>query len=370
MISESLPKSEIIQETQSLWGTNRRPAGCPVCQRVYLVLPDQMGINCPLCRMAELAPQPARLRPAEPEKMMPFKINRNQLQPIYREFVSGLWIKPDDLTAENLASRAHPVFWPLWLVDSDVAGRWQMEAGFDYQVESTKEIFVNGRWESQKQIETRIRWEPRLGQLNTHVDNVSAPALEEHQNRLSMTGNYPLKQAVDFKPDLLEDAILEVPDLPPEDAWPMAKPQVEKILNQLCQDACGAQHQRNFAVKALYNNLNWTELLLPLYATYYLDDEGEPQIIIINGVTGAIQGPLIASRKKGLRIAGILAGAAGIMFLLALLSLLLAMVIPEIKWIGALLILLGLGTGFSAIVPAMWPGQWNRKQVGPRIPKP
>jgi hypothetical protein len=322
---------------------------------------------CPFCRQGRLEPQPARIRPLKPEKLLPFKISQRQLQAVYEDFTSSIWIRPEDFTTANLLKRSVPIFWPLWLVDSDITGHWQMEAGFDYQVESTKEVFAGGSWQSQKQIETRVRWEPRLGEITHHVDNVIAPALEEHSNRNQMTGGYPLDRTAGFDPSLIENTLLEVPDLPPEDAWSLAKTKVDQAAGQVCAQAADADHVRNFALKADYTNLNWTQLYLPLYATYYKDDEGQPQILIVNGVNGHIQGPRLASRKRGLRIAGILAGTAAVLLLLALVGLLLTTIFPPAGIIAALLGVFGFAIGIAALVPAILPGQWNRKQDSPRI---
>lgn len=360
----------ILEESQTLWGTDRQPAGCPHCQRVYLVQAGQIGETCPLCCQESLEPQPARMRKETPEKLLPFHIDHQKLAGIYEHFTSGVWIKPEDFTVALLLKRTQPIFWPLWLVDSDISGHWQMEAGFDYQVESTKEIYNNGQWHSRKQFEKRVRLEPRLGEVNTHVDNVPVPALEEHQNRTQMTGRYHPERAQAFDPNQLGKAFLEVPDLPPEDAWPLAKPEVDKTLAHICKIAAGAQHQRNFALKADYKNQHWTQFLQPLYATYYTDDEGHAQIVIVNGETGSIHGPRLASRKRGLQIAGIIAAAAGIVFLLTLISLLLTALLPPLGLLSVILGILGFTLGIAAIAPAVWPGQWNRKQEGPYMDNP
>jgi hypothetical protein len=369
-MTDKIIQAGIADEMISLWETNLQPAGCSNCRRVYLVLPSQLGNPCPLCRNGLLNAQPARMRLSEPEKILPFKINTSQLHTIFSNFVGGVWIKLPDFNVKALLKRTVPVFWPLWLVDCDVDGVWQMEAGFDYQVESGKETFANGQWHSVKQIETRIRWDPRLGELSTHIDNIAVPALEEHQNRQSLTGAYKLDAAHAFDPALLKNALLEVPDLPPGDAWQLAKPQVNTAVGDLCQQATDAQHGRNFALKADYQHQNWTQFYLPLYAAHYLDDDGQPQIVIINGATGEIRGPRLASRKRGLKIAGIIAAVAGVFFLLALLGLLLSLVWDPARSIAALLGVLGLATGMIAIIPAAWPAQWNRRQTGPRIKNP
>ncbi len=361
-MADQKTSSDIIQETQMLWGTERQPLGCPHCRRVFLASQAKLGKPCPFCRQGRLESQPARMRLAEPEKILPFKFGKRDLQSIYENFVSGVWIKPEDFTAENLFRRTVPVFWPLWLVDCDIHGHWQMEAGFNYQVESAKEYYAGGQWQSRKQIETRLRWEPRLGEITHHVDNVAVPALEEHQNRWQMTGGYKLDRAEPFDPGEETNALLEVPDLPPEDAWQLAQPKVDQTAAHICEDAAGADHSRNFALKADYQHLNWTQFYLPLYATVYKDDLGQPQILIVNGETGRIQGPRLASPKRGLRIAGIIAALSGVLLVLALISGLLTALFPPAAIIAALLGLMGFGLGIAAIVPAVWPGQWNRKQ--------
>jgi hypothetical protein len=367
MMVEHPPTEEIIKENQTLWHTDRQPAGCNHCRRVYLVPENYRGASCPLCRKGTLAAQPAHMRLAQPEKMLTFRVSKQDLLTIYQQFASGVWIRPEDFNPETLLKNTRPVFWPHWLVDTDVSGHWQMEAGFNYQVESAKEVLTCGRWESRTQIENRVRWEPRVGKLVTRVDNVITPALEEHDNRQQMTGKYPLARGTDFDPALLGGAFLELPDIPPEDAWPLTRPQLDKTLAKISHEAAGAQHFRNFTIQARFSNQNWTEFFLPMYTTHYTDDDGQPQVVVVNGETGSIRGPRLASHKRGSRIAGIIAAVAGTLFLLALISLLLTLVLPPAGLIAGLLGILGFGVAILAIFTAVWPGQWNRAQTGPRI---
>lgn len=363
-MSDIPPQAAIIKETEKLWGTDLIPVGCPHCQRVFLMPAWAGETSCPLCRQGKLQPQDVRMRPAEPEKLLPFRITKADLENIYDAFISPVWLKPEDFKPDRLLRRTQPIFWPLWLVDTLVTGHWQMEAGFDYQVQSTKETYANGQWISRKQIEGRVRWEPRLGKVNTQVENVSVPALEEHENRQALTGGYHHKSAQVFSPKLLGEAILEAPDLPPEDAWPTALPLIKNRLAAVCARAAGAGHQRNFAVKASYQDQHWTQYLLPMFTTYYLDDDAQPHILVVNGETGSIQGPRLASRKKGNQIGLIIAASAAGLFLLALIGLILSMVFPPAGLIAAVLGFLGLIVGGAALIPLIWPAQWNRKQRG------
>jgi hypothetical protein len=355
----------IVTENEAFWDIHRQPAGCPHCKRVFLVEENKLGGLCPHCYQGSLESQPARLRSKQPERIMPFNIKRNQVQSEVDHFVSGVWIKPTDFQTKNLMERMAPIYWPMWLVDCDVDGHWQMEAGFDYQVESTKESFSGGQWQSKKQIENRIRWEPRLGQIQTHLDNIVTPALDDHKTRFQQTGTYRIEDAKPFDPQHLGSALIEVPDLPPDNAWPLAKPQAEKRAARLCAKAAGAGHARHFALKANYDGKNWTQLLLPMLTSYYLDDNGHPQVIILNGETGKISGPRLASQKKGFRMAGIIAAISGVLLMIALFSLILSSLVPVLRRVAAFMSILGIGVGITAIIPAIWPWQWNRQQAKP-----
>ena len=366
-MAENMSPVKIMEEGQNLWNLDRQPVGCSNCQRSFLVNDSQINTLCPFCCKGRIEPQPLRLRPTEPERLLPFKVKKSNLRRIYDEFISGVWFRSPDCTSETLLERTKAVFWPLWMVDSDVEGRWQMEAGFDYQVESSKEYYQDGQWRSRSIIENRINWEPRIGEMETHVDNVIVQALEEHQNRQEMTGGYNLKDAKDFHPDMLNSALIEAPDLPPKNAWVHAKPKINQRLSEVCTKAANAQHVRNFAIKADYQNLNWTQFLLPMYLTNYKDDDGEPQVLVINGQTGIINGPRLSSQKRGWKIAAIVGGIAGLMLLLALVGFLLTAVFPPAAILATILAILGFGAGLGALFPAIWPAQWNRKHQTPKI---
>jgi hypothetical protein len=342
---------------------------CSSCLRSFFAVPELSGSPCPLCKLGTLNVSDQSTIPVQPEAILPFTVGKTHLQSICANFIKGVWIKPEDFTNENLISRSIPLFWPLWLVDADAHGDWQMEAGFNYQVESAKEAYGNGQWQSIKEVKTRIRWEPRLGEFSTHIDNVSVPALTDHQNRLGMTGSYPFDQSQKSKEALIEKALLEVPDIPTENAWAEAKPKFDARVENICQQAAGAQHSKEFKLNAEYDNLNWTQFFLPLYATHYKDDNGEPQIVIVNGQTGQINGPQLASPKRGLKIAGIIGIVAVVFFILGLLTLLISLAVKDARVVAGLFAVLGLGTGFIALIPIIQPRIWNRNQKGPRIAK-
>ena len=157
--------------------------------------------------------------------------------------------------------------------------------------------------------------------------------------------------------------MLRVPDLPPASAWSLAQPRLDEAAADECQQAAGAQHIRNYGLRADYESLHWTQMLLPLYVTRYTDDEGNPHILYLNGQNGAIGGVRLASQKKGWKFAGMILIAAAIVFLAAVFFALLGLLFPPAMILGGVLGVLVMIIACAAIIPAVWPWQWNRGQT-------
>lgn len=367
MANQDFAGTQVVETVEDLWGVPLQPAGCAQCGQAHLIAASRMGMTCPYCGREKLASQPAQLRKEPPEKLVPFLKERSHLSAIFSGFVKDVWLRPDDLNVDKLLERAVPVFWPMWLVDCEVLGTWEAEIGFDYQVKSSKEFYSGASWQSREILEDRVRWEARLGGVKRHHDNIATPALEGHQALLKLVGRYDFKRAVDYDPPLVEDAALRIPDLQMESAWPLAQVRLDRIIAGECRRAAAGQHIRNFSARMDYGGLNWTQLLLPLYFTYYTDDDGVPHPLFINGQTGAVGGLRLASQCKGWKWAGITAAVAFAAFLISLLCFALSALLPPAAVLGVGLAVLSLLIGAGAIVPAVWPWQWNRKQQDGKV---
>ncbi len=363
MTAPNLPSAQVIASDQPTWASPLKPSGCPACKQVFLVPEGKAVIVCPNCAKAQLSPQPAVMRPEPPELLLSFQKAAGSLLPVFKSFVKAVWLRPDDFNEKTLLERCVPVFVPIWLVDASLCGSWEAEVGYDYQVESSQDSYQGGRWVARKVVETRVRYEPRAGTIERRYDNAAVAALRDHGRLISTVGDFQYNQARRFERAQIGGALIQVPDLSPESAWPSARDRLDRNAVADCVKASGAQHVRTSAIKLSYTSLNWTQMLLPLYATYYHDDEGIPHTILINGQTGQIGGARLASQRKGWKVAGISAGVGALLFLLALLLFALSAGSPALSAIGTVLVLLALGLGLFAVVPVVWPWQWNRKQA-------
>jgi hypothetical protein len=341
---------------------------CDQCENLFLRPEETAVARCPVCGTAELtgldsqADKPAYTQP--PELVVPFGLSLADTARPLAAFARSFWFTPADLTPERLAARLQKLYLPLWLVDAQVEAVWSAEAGFNYQVISHREEYSNGGWRTQEVEETRIRWEQRVGRLQKVYHNQTAPALEREAALQQQLGSYALPEARAYTPELLDDALAHLPNRPPEDVWTEAAVGLQRRVMADCQQAGQADHWREFHWTPAYTSQHWTQLLRPVYATYYLDDEQQPHPLLLHGQTGQLHGRRRASMKRAKQTALIIGAVAG---LLLVLSLLLGIggLFEELLLVAAtILLILAVGTAVIALLPPLLVWQFNRRPSG------
>ena len=347
-------RDTVVTNTAALWGIGLRVGGCPNCGAAHLLPVEQSAPTCPNCFAAQLVAQPARLHPIPPELYLPFTVNKFQLFTALNDWMRGVWPPPDELDVHALQTRAVKTYLPLWLVDGAVVGSWQARVGYDDQSAN-----------AQKDHEARqaaARWESRSGALNQVYHNVTAPALEDHDQLMSRLGGYPIQEAIPYNITTLYDAVVRAPSLLPDEAWPRAQTKFDKLAAADCRAAADAQYIDEFKLQAEYRDRNWTQLLLPVYTTAYRDDAGNVIPVMINGQTGQVAGKRRASRKKGWLWSGLIAVVAVLCFIAAAALSLLWALSPLIVLLSAFLFLVSLVIAFVAPLPALYVWRTNHSE--------
>jgi hypothetical protein len=338
-------------------------ASCPSCKSDFL-LPagTKGGVACPACFSAALTPHADYPLAVEPEAVLPFAVDRARSEAQLATWAGSVWLRPPELDGQALATRMARVFIPMWLVDGKVMGSWQAQAGYEYQVASSRDAYNNGQWTSREVRETRLRWEPRAGTIQRAYQNLSVPAMEAHGRLAPRAGSFPVERSSPYDPGMLQGAAVLLPDIPPESAFPLAKIQFDQAAGRDCQAATGSVKVEQVGLKCAYQELNWTLLLMPIYTSYYREEDGTLHEVVINGVTGQVSGVRRASQKKAWRTTGVLAAIGVALILAALVSGLLAAVLPPVVALSGLLFVLGAGVTLASPAPAIWAWTYNRRE--------
>jgi len=350
----------------STWKMELQAVVCEHCDWSYLAPKDNPPQRCPNCFQAALKfldtqlDQLPNLRP--PELLLTYTLSPAALDQAVQGFAKGIPFAPKDLNPTSLRKRLTRLYLPMWLVDTEVKATWKAEAGFDYQIVSHRDQYHEnqGGWSSQEVKEWRVRWEPRLGKLDRTYNNVEAPALEDHEGMISIVGEYDRSKAQAYQPEALEKAFVRLPDRASEDAWTDAKPVFQASAAEECRQAAAANHIRQFSWQPEFSNQNWTLLMLPMYSTFYLDDEKKPQIVYLNGQSGQISGSRRASMQRAMRTSGTVLLVAILLFALSLLVSTASLFLPLLLAFGVIGLVIALLAGAGSILPITTVWWFNR----------
>jgi hypothetical protein len=356
-------QTEQIETTDvaAVWGVPLLVVHCERCGEAHLVPEDAVPTRCPACLRGRVALQPAYLRDEPPEQVLPYAVRSAGLRRALERWSEGIWFRPADLQADVLSRRARRTLLPLWLVDGRVEGAWRADVGFDYQVVSSQDRYREGAgWRSQQVEETRVRWEPRVGRVERRYENVAVPALDDHRRLMARLGDFEMEEREAYSPEAVEATVVRIPSLEPEAAWPQAEPAFVRTAEVDCRRAAGADHVRDFRLEATYSDLNWTQLLLPAYVSWY--EEGD-QVwpVLVNGQTGRVSGVRRASARKARTAALILGGVGVLLFLLGGLLALLGGVFPPLVAVGMVVLMIGVALGLAAPAPPIIVWRINRR---------
>ncbi|MGD1994870.1 MAG: hypothetical protein PVI59_16880, partial [Anaerolineae bacterium] len=337
---------------------------CDRCGEAHLVPEAAIPARCPICLRGQVALQPAYLRDEPPEQVLPYKVRSAGLKRALERWSEGIWFRPADLQVDVLARRAQRYLVPLWLVDGRVEGAWRADVGFDYQVVSSQDRYREGAgWRSQKVEETRVRWEPRVGRIERRYENMVAPALDDHHRLMARLGQFEMSERVSYSPEAVEGSAVRIPSLEPDAAWPQAEPAFVRTAEADCRRAAGADHIRDFRLDAAYSDLNWTQLLLPAYVSWY-EEGDEVWPVLVNGQTGRVSGVRRASARKARTTAWILGGIGVLLFLVGGVLALLGGLFPPLVAVGMAVLIVGVMLGLAAPVPPIAVWRFNRQSAG------
>jgi hypothetical protein len=366
--TENQPAEQTNAELSDNWGTPVQLLVCGSCGWGFFTDPEIAGQRCPHCFKAELstAREAARYLPYThpPELVSRFKLASGTLETAIKSFASGIPFAPKDLNAAALRQRLRRLYLPVWLVDAQVRADWKAEAGFNYQVVSHQSRYEQNRnaWSTREVMETRTRWEPRLGKLERSYQNITSPALESFALIEQQLGKFDLTSAQSYQPADTYEAFVRLPDRSPQDAWVEAQPAFQTAAAEECRQACQADSIRQFSWQPEYASQNWTLLLLPLYASYYLDDAQTPQPVYVNGQNGAISGFRRASQKRARETSLYLLIAALVVFLIGAGLSLASLALPPALVIGIAAIVIAFLLAAGAAIPVATVWWFNRDQ--------
>jgi hypothetical protein len=260
------------------WQAEKTSVRCQSCQAISVFDPDKVGQRCDFCGSAALVPYEQVKDAFRPESLLPMAVSESQARELMRGWLKGRWFAPNGFAAKALADRFKGLYLPYWTFDAQADASWTAEAGYHYYVE------VNGKKEQ------RTRWERVSGSLSHFFDDQLVCASKGvDAGLLRGIEPFPTEKLIPYDPGYLSGWLVERYQIDLGNAAQTSRQRMEAQLREMCARQVPGDTHRSLSVHAQYSGLTFKHILAPLWLCTY-NYQGKPFQLIVNGVTGAVNG--------------------------------------------------------------------------------
>jgi hypothetical protein len=281
------PIEEALKGASDLgWGMARKAVTCRGCGATTTFGEGVAASRCAFCGAPSVVEAPPSGTMVRPAGVLPFKVDRNGATGKFRQWLSSLWFRPDDLSQKSAVSELKGVYVPFWTFDAATHSAWTADAGYDYQVE----VQVEENGQVHTRYETRTRWEPASGVLEHFFDDVPVAASRGLPPDLARgIEPFPTQDFLAYEPSYLSGFLAEEYAVGPKEALASGQQRMTQELYALCGREVPGDRFRNLQVRTAWSGLACKNGLFPVWIAAY-QYGGKPYRFLVNGVTGKTDG--------------------------------------------------------------------------------
>lgn len=223
----------------------------------------------------------------KPEYIIPFKIDREEAEKRFFEWVRRKKFLPKDFVNEKSVEKLCGVYFPYWLSDCTVHGRYSASG-------KNLRIWIAGNIEY---TETKVYDVNREGTIT--FDNIKNFAMKGSQVKLA-TAVQPFRdeEMEKFNMAYLSGFIAEKRTVETDEMSEQLREQVRKYAARLLDDSVSGYNMvdsKNVEIDML--DTKWEYVLLPVWVLTYISN-GKIYYYALNGQTGKAVGELPISKIK------------------------------------------------------------------------
>ncbi len=225
----------------------------------------------------------------EIKAIIPFMINSQKAQKIFRKWLGSLWFAPNSL--KKLLDFEHQfrgVYLPFFSFDSQTFSNYIGARGDAYYVQVQKEVIIDGKSQIVTELERRIAWSDVSGRVYRDFNNILIEA-QKVKTLANWMKNFDLNYLVSFNPAFLSGFESLEYSIEPNEAFLEAKEYMKEIIYKDVLQDIGGDEQRVYDIQSYFNNNKFELYFLPCYIGKYRYKKKEYSVII-NGSNGEIIG--------------------------------------------------------------------------------
>lgn len=278
-------------------------------------------IRCPFCGSEHVVARPDDPHAARPEALVPFAIEEDRAQAIYREWLGTGFFRPRDLQAAATDHTMQPVFLPFWECSARAHSRWSATAGYDHERKEEYTATENGQQVTKTRTVTETRWRPAAGEHDaTYGRELISASKGLPQDWVGKLGDYELGQLQGYRPEFLLGRESEEAALDRTAALQVAARQIREQEERACAALVPGDRQKDLRVETTLSDVQSRLLFLPIWMASFRYG-GKLYRCVVNGQTGKIGGEApVAKGRVALVVAGVVLVIAIVVLLVWLLG--------------------------------------------------
>jgi DNA-directed RNA polymerase subunit RPC12/RpoP len=273
------------------FGTEAKSFKCQACGATTSVPAGTISTECAFCGSKHVFETETLSRVVRPESLLGFAIDRNQALEKFRQWIAGLWFRPNDLKHKSQLADIRGMYLPHWTFDAFTTSWWEAERGDHYyetEWVTEKDDQGNAR-QVQKQVQ-KTRWTRVSGNHQQFFDDeLVCASTGVSQDMMRGIYPYPTDKLVPYEPSYLSGWAAEEYSIDMKQAWGTAKNQMDSQIRSACSRMVGGDTQRNLRVDTAFSNITYKHVLLPVWVAGYTYNAKVFQFLV-NGQTGKVYG--------------------------------------------------------------------------------
>jgi hypothetical protein len=279
------------------------------------------SIRCPFCGSEQVIARPDDPLVAQPEAIVPFQVEAEKVDAVYREWLGSGFFRPSDLTRAATDHKMRAVFLPFWECRAEAYSHWTATAGTDHERKVDYTETENGQTVTKTRSVVETRWRSAQGDhRGSYPRELVSASKGLEQNWVGRLGDYEFGQIQTYRPDFLLGRESEEAALDRTAALHVAEQQIRDKERKSCDALVPGDRHKDLRVETTLSGQTARLLFLPVWLASF-QYNGKLYRCVVNGQTGKIGGEAPVSKTRvGLVVGGVVAVIAVIVLLIWLLG--------------------------------------------------
>ena len=224
----------------------------------------------------------------KPQKIVPFKIDKQTAKETFLSFVKKKWFVPRDYFCDRQIENISGVYFPFWVTDADT----------DSEFESIAHRVRTWRQGDYMYTETRNYLVRRRGRI--HFEDIVTSALStEDKKMLEGILPFPSDTHEDFKMPYLLGFSAKKRDINRDAVVPEVRKKMHDYSRTLLRNTVIGYTSVDFGTcRVRETGSHWEYTLMPVWILTYKNKKGKTFLYAMNGYTGKLYGQLPVSLAK------------------------------------------------------------------------